>query len=38
MIELMTAYFFVGHRGTLFKQDVRAAYDVSVLKHFFFNS
>ncbi|OBZ90507.1 Peroxygenase 1 [Choanephora cucurbitarum] len=27
MIELMTAYFFVGHRGTLFKQDVRAAYD-----------
>ncbi|KAG1458681.1 hypothetical protein G6F46_006515 [Rhizopus delemar] len=27
MIELCTAYFFIGHRGCLSKEDVRAAYD-----------
>jgi hypothetical protein len=30
MIELCTAYFFIGHRGCLSKEDVRAAYDVSM--------
>lgn len=29
MIELSTAYFFIGHRGYLTKEDVRSAYDVS---------
>ncbi|RCH89411.1 hypothetical protein CU098_000944, partial [Rhizopus stolonifer] len=27
MVELCTAYFFIGHRGSLSKEDVRAAYD-----------
>ncbi|KAI9256924.1 Caleosin related protein-domain-containing protein [Sporodiniella umbellata] len=27
MFELCTAYFFIGHRGSLSKEDVRAAYD-----------
>ncbi|KAI9360499.1 Caleosin related protein-domain-containing protein [Pilaira anomala] len=27
MIELSTAYFFIGHRGYLTKEDVRSAYD-----------
>ncbi|KAI8355538.1 Caleosin related protein-domain-containing protein [Blakeslea trispora] len=27
IVELMTAYFFIGHRGTLYKQDVCAIYD-----------
>ncbi|RCH94491.1 hypothetical protein CU098_000784, partial [Rhizopus stolonifer] len=30
IIELCTAYFFIGHQGTLSKQDVRAAYDGSL--------
>lgn len=30
MVELCTAYFFIGHRGSLSKEDVRAAYDVSL--------
>lgn len=29
MVELCTAYFFIGHRGSLTKEDVRSAYDVS---------
>jgi hypothetical protein len=30
MVELCTAYFFIGHRGSLTKEDVRSAYDVSI--------
>lgn len=30
MVELCTAYFFIGHHGTLTKEDVRSAYDVSL--------
>ena len=29
-IELCTAYFFIGDHGSLAKEDVRAAYDVSI--------
>lgn len=29
MVELCTAYFFIGHHGSISKEDVRAAYDVS---------
>lgn len=29
MAELCTAYFFIGHRGSLTKEDIRSAYDVS---------
>lgn len=31
MMELCTAYFFIGHRGSIAKEDVRAAYDVSTV-------
>jgi len=31
MVELCTAYFFIGHRGSIAKEDVRAAYDVSTV-------
>ncbi|CAO0792563.1 unnamed protein product [Mucor circinelloides] len=30
MVELCTAYFFIGHRGSIAKEDVRAAYDGSL--------
>jgi hypothetical protein len=30
MAELCTAYFFIGHRGSLTKEDVRSAYDGSL--------
>ncbi|CEP07267.1 hypothetical protein [Parasitella parasitica] len=29
MVELCTAYFFIGHRGSIRKDDVRSAYDAS---------
>ncbi|CAO3646042.1 unnamed protein product [Mucor fragilis] len=30
MVELCTAYFFIGHHGSISKEDVRAAYDGSL--------
>ncbi|KAF1803818.1 Caleosin related protein-domain-containing protein [Mucor lusitanicus] len=30
MVELCTAYFFIGHHGSIAKEDVRAAYDGSL--------